>query len=176
MVVPVSLSTITHVQRQATVIVAGCGILLPVCTDSGCFSPDPCCVTCYGHAVRMSVRCFMGAVSRLPELSFRTPGFTTMQFHFQSFCKNGSSTAAPSRMKRVGGQSYGYRCRFPSVVTSCHRNGCLSKVFHSNETPKDFKGWIFFPSAQPTKELLAKRVAGDGLEWVLPFFGRLRLS
>lgn len=102
MVVPVSLSTITHVQRQATVIVAGCGILLPVCTDSGCFSPDPCCVTCYGHAVRMSVRCFMEAVSRLPELSFRTPGFTTMQFHFQSFCKNGSSTAAPSRMKRVG--------------------------------------------------------------------------
>lgn len=112
----------------------------------------------------------MEAVSRLPELSFRTPGFTTMQFHFQSFCKNGSSTAAPSRMKRVRGQSYGYRCRFPSVVTSCHRNGCLSKVFHPNETPKDFKGWIFFPSAQPAKELLAKRVAGDGLEWVLPFF------
>lgn len=73
MVVPVSLSVITHVQRQVTVIAAGCGILSPVCTDWGCFSPDPCCTTCYGHAFRMSDRWFMEAVSRLPELSSRIP-------------------------------------------------------------------------------------------------------
>lgn len=32
MVAPVSLSVISHVQRQVTVIAAGCGILSPVCT------------------------------------------------------------------------------------------------------------------------------------------------
>ena len=159
MVVPVSLSTITHVQRQATVIAAGCFILSPVCTGWGCVSPYPCCITCYGYAFRMSVGWFMEAVSRLPELSFRSPGFTNMQFQSQLFCKTWFSTAASSRTKRVGVQSYGYRCQYPPVVTSCHRNGCLSKVFHPAETPKDFVGWIFLPSAQPSKELLAKRVA-----------------
>lgn len=92
-----------------------------------------------------------------------------MQFCFQSFCKDGHSIAASSRTKRVGVQSYGNRFRSPPVVTSCHRNDCLSKVFHPNKIPKDFKAGSSSLLLNLPKNSL-RSVAGDGLEWVLPFF------